>query len=246
MFALRMAELNMKIHCQYSATKVFCEAYLIPEDGTVDAEIAITGADLDCEREIHGRSRPAEAAAASCAYLEQLALLRKTATLLPQRNRLLFHGSALTIDGQGILFTAKSGTGKSTHARLWRQVFGERVTMINDDKPFLMLGQDRVTVYGNPWLGKHHLGGNGQAPLRALCQICRAEENRVERVSPREAMPLLLQQTFAPEGAEAAGATLALVQKLSRQVPVYRIYCNMDPQAALTAWEGIQSDGRSN
>ena len=66
------------------------------------------------------------------------------------------------------MFTAPSGTGKSTHARLWREAFGERVVMINDDKPLLLVRPEGVTVYGTPFRGKHGLGGDRSAPLRAI------------------------------------------------------------------------------
>ncbi len=88
---------------------------------------------------------------------------------MPSYDTVLFHGSALAIDGDGYLFTAKSGTGKSTHTRLWRERFGDRVVMINDDKPLLHIDAGSVIAYGTPWNGKHRLGTNASVPLRADC-----------------------------------------------------------------------------
>jgi hypothetical protein len=151
----------------------------------------------------------------------------------------LFHGSSLAIDGSGVLFTAKSGTGKSTHTRLWRQVFGDRVCMVNDDKPFLHIGTDTVTVYGTPWRGKHSLGGNISAPLKAVYFVNRGEANRVDTITARELYPLLLQQTYTPENPVAMAQTLALVERLSRNVQLLRLYCNMEPEAAEVAFRGL-------
>ena len=98
---------------------------------------------------------------------------------------LLMHGSALCMDGNAYIFTAKSGTGKSTHARLWREAFGDRVWMINDDKP--MIRVDEMRVYGTPWDGKHHLSRNASAPLKAIVKLERAEENRVAPLAKADA-----------------------------------------------------------
>ena len=81
------------------------------------------------------------------------------------------------MDGAAYLFTAPSGTGKSTHTRLWREVFGDRVWMINDDKPMLRISENLVTAYGTPWNGKHHISRNASAPLKAIVQLNRGKEN---------------------------------------------------------------------
>ena len=82
---------------------------------------------------------------------------------------ILFHGSAVAVDGIGYLFTAKSGTGKSTHTRLWRELFGERAVMLNDDKPLIKVSENGIIVYGTPWDGKHRLSTNTFVPLKGIC-----------------------------------------------------------------------------
>lgn len=113
-------------------------------------------------------------------YLETLAVYRKFAENLLAYDTVLFHGSVVAVDGIGYLFTAKSGTGKSTHTRLWREYFGERAVMVNDDKPLLQVTENGVIVYGTPWDGKHHLSNNISVPLKAICILTRAEENHIE------------------------------------------------------------------
>lgn len=236
-FCLKIAEILFKVHCSFDSTKEFCGDYLTDEIGDYHT-IGITLEDIERERpKLGGKNGDAECL--SHAFLEPLVLCRKIACILPQFDRVLFHGSSLAIDGNGVLFTAKSGTGKSTHTRFWRETFGDRVVMVNDDKPFLHIAGDHVSVYGTPWRGKHRLGENICAPVKAICFVCRGEENRIEPVSSRELFPLLLQQTFSPEDPTAMVKTLALVDRLSRQVPLYRLYCNLDPEAARTAYDGI-------
>lgn len=105
-------------------------------------------------------------------FLENNAIHILVADKLVDYNVLMLHGSALAFDGEGIIFSVKSGTGKSTHSRHWREVFGSRVRMIND-KP--MLNINEMKVYGTPWNGKHRLGNNNSAPIKAIVKIERAE-----------------------------------------------------------------------
>lgn len=236
-FTTALAGLLFDVSCIYENTKQLCADYLTEKQITPDAEITIAPETLCAEQKL--LRVKGDPGAEKNQIVEAYALCRKISEYLPTRDRVLFHGSCLACDGQGVLFTAKSGTGKSTHARLWREKFGDRVVMVNDDKPFLHITPEGTTAYGTPWRGKHKLGSNISAPLRAICIVCRGNENRVEMVSPREAFPTLLQQTYSPEGPENLRKTLALVERLSRTVPVYRLYCNMDPQAAEVAYAGI-------
>lgn len=88
------------------------------------------------------------------AYPETLAVYRKIAERLPEYGGFVFHGSAIAVDGQGYIFTAKSGTGKSTHARLWREMLGARAVMVNDDKPIIRVAEGAARVYGTHWDGR--------------------------------------------------------------------------------------------
>jgi hypothetical protein len=137
------------------------------------------------------------------------------------------------------LFTAASGTGKSTHTRLWREHFGDRAVMVNDDKPLLRIEDGKVTVCGSPWNGKHALGTNTMVPLKGLCILTRARENSIEPLSPAEAFPLLLQQTHRVKDAQGTLKVLELLNKLSNSTGLYRLGCNMDPEAAVVAYNGM-------
>ena len=239
-FHMQVAGIVFRVTCQYASTLRHCRDYLTEEK---EAEtILITPEDIEGERRrLLSKKNPGEALEASTPEaLERLQLCRRIAELLPKYDRVLFHGSSLAVDGRGVLFTAKSGTGKSTQTRFWRQEFGERVRMVNDDKPFLHIGQDAVTVYGTPWRGKHSLGENISAPLEAIYFVNRGLDNRVEPMTPRELYPLLLQQTYTPEDPEAMVRSLALVDRLSRNVKLLKLYCNLDPQAAHVALEALE------
>jgi hypothetical protein len=172
-------------------------------------------------------------------YLETLAIYRMIAERMMDFDTILFHGSVVSVDGEGYLFTATSGTGKSTHTANWRKVFGDRAVMVNDDKPLLRITGDQVLVYGTPWDGKHRLSTNTVVPLKGLCILTRAEENHIEKITVAEAIPMLLQQCYRPADPVQLSKVLKLLDKLSTRTGLYRLGCNMDPEAAIVAYNGM-------
>lgn len=169
--------------------------------------------------------------------LETTAVYRKLTEQLVEKGLFLFHGSVVAVDGEAYLFTAKSGTGKSTHTRLWRELFGERAVMVNDDKPLIEPKENVALVHGTPWNGKHNLGENITVPLKAICILERGEENHIERIHPAEGFPVLWQQTNRGSGIEIV---LQLLEKTVATVPIYRLHCNMNPEAAQIAYEAMK------
>ena len=206
-------------------------------DAPADFRIKTERADAEAERTI------AEGKRLSDAYFETLAVQRKVSHALLEKDVLLFHGSAISMDGAGYIFTAPSGTGKSTHARLWRERYGDRVSMVNDDKPFLKIADSGAIIYGSPWDGKHRLSSNVSVPLRGIAILVRAKENRIERIDPSEALTALMRQSYREE--DVAGI-LPLILKLAELVPIYRLHCNLDVSAAETAYEGMSETTKTD
>lgn len=176
--------------------------------------------------------------------LETFSVLRKTAEKLPYYNTLYMHASALAMDGQGILFSAPSRGGKSTHAALWRDLFGDRVTMINDDKPILKVEEHGVMVYGSPWNGKHQISSNTSARVKAICFLTQARENAINELTPMEALPSMLHFTHRPYDKVAMEKTMALVDQMIQKVKFYDLQVNMNPEAARMAYLEIMRDAR--
>lgn len=112
---------------------MLCAPYLV--DDEAEYHISITFADIDLERQRSIRTEVLEHVSTqnyTDSYLETLAVYRKLAQLLVQEDILLMHGSVVAVDGQAYLFTAKSGTGKTTHTSLWMKQFGARAVMAED------------------------------------------------------------------------------------------------------------------
>lgn len=173
-------------------------------------------------------------------YLETLAVYRKIADKMIDYDTILFHGSVIAVDGIGYLFTAKSGTGKSTHTRLWRELFGERAVMVNDDKPLIKVSENGIMVCGTPWDGKHRLSTNISVPLKAVCVLERSEGNHIEKVKADSVYNMLVQQVYRPQSPQKLLKTLQLIDVLSENVGLYRLGCNMDISAAETAYKAMK------
>ncbi len=237
-FSVRLADTLIRVGANYQSTLDFCSDFIV-DAANPDTEVNITLGDIASERIKAAKERELEGLCPhefSSEYLETLALYRKIAEALIDFDTILFHGSALSMDGSGYIFTAKSGTGKSTHAAIWRKHFGSRVEMINDDKPLLRFTDGEVRVYGTPWCGKHGLGQNLSAPLSAIAVIERAENNSIAQCQGADAFVHLYNQTYRIPSKEKMARTLALIDKLRSSVGVFILRCNMDESAAEVAY----------
>ena len=179
-------------------------------------------------------------------FLENVSIQNVLSRRLLEYNVLALHGSALCMDGKAIIFVARSGTGKSTHARFWRETFGDRVWMINDDKPMIRIESGKAFVYGTPWDGKHHLSRNASAPLRAIVKLERDAENHIEPMNRADAFQVLMTHGVCTRrgpmrlSGEAKLRAMALETALLDVAEFYRLGCSPEPDAALAAWEGMQ------
>ena len=231
-FCVRMAELPIGIAARFASTQRFLSAYRTEEQPLFS--VAVSPEDIQYERdqsalqnELDGRP----VVAYSDAYLETLSLLRKIANRLYAYDAVLFHGAAVAVDGRAYLFTAPSGTGKTTHVRLWLEQI-PRAYVLNGDKPFLRLRGEGVLVCGNPWQGKENYGRNEILPLGGLCLLERGAENRIRPIRMDEALGALTRQTHLPLEAEGLLATVRVLGEIAHRVPLYRLQCNMEPEAA--------------
>ena len=154
---------------------------------------------------------------------------------------MMIHASAVMMDGYAYLFAANPGTGKSTHTGLWQKVFGkDRAKILNDDKPAVRLIHDKVYAYGTPWSGKTDLNINTSVPLAGICILERGEQNQIERFAGANAIFELFKQTARPKDPKLAQLVLENLDKIMRRVPIWKLKCNMDPEAAMVSYEAMR------
>ena len=240
-FMMEVAGSVFAVQPLFESTRAYCADYLT--DREPEFSVAVDRADLVQEQrllDIEADEEGLKRRKFSDMFLERSVIQRRVAEALIGKDTLMLHGSTVAVDGQAYLFTAPCGTGKSTHTRLWREVFGDRAVMGNDDKPFLRITSDGVLACGSPWTGKHGLGSNVSFPMKGICILSRGSENRIRILAPEDAADFLRSQCFVPEDSEQAGRALELLDRLIRMVSLWQMECTKQPEAAITAYQAMK------
>lgn len=238
-YRIKLANRIIGISSLHDEVYNLCKDYLTEENE--DFHVFVTQADIDFERNKSIQESLLEGLV-PCdypdSYLETLAVYRKIATTITAYDTWLMHGAVVGVDGEAVLFTAKSGVGKTTHIGLWlKQIPGAFV--VNGDKPLIRRTESGFEAYGTPWAGKEGMQKNTSLPLKVICFIERGEVNEIERVDFSEFYPMLIQQSFRPADPEGMVKTMGFIKALGGNVPLYRLRCNMEDEAAKVAYEGI-------
>ncbi|MBR4893345.1 MAG: hypothetical protein IKZ35_05145 [Clostridia bacterium] len=140
------------------------------------------------------------------------------------------HSSSISYKNNGIMFSADSGTGKSTHTRLWMKVF-DGVEIINDDMPVIRMVDGVWYLYGCPWSGKTEINVNKRVPLKALVFLERGKTNEIERIYAPESVFKIISQTIVASYKDIAKKALGNISKMVESVPIYRLKCTISDEA---------------
>jgi len=143
------------------------------------------------------------------------------------------HSSAISVNNEGIIFSAPSGTGKSTHTSLWQKNI-ENVIMVNDDMPLLSVKDDKIMLHGAPWAGASGINNNISVPLKAIVFLEQAKENSIEKLMTLPALQKLLREFHTPSDRELIDKTYAFLNLLLSNVPCYTLKCLPDKEAVYT------------
>lgn len=235
-FILRIAGLNIRVIHKFEFVRELCYKYVISnlENGEdIDFEVSVTDKDIEREIEI-SEGTP------SVGYAEAICLHRSIAQRLPEYDAFLLHSAVIECGGEGYAFAAHSGVGKSTHVSLWKQAFGEKVRVINGDKPIIRMSNGIFYAYGTPWCGKEFEETNDRCPLLRLGFIERADENVTEPLDRKSAAMRLFDQILIPDDMSNAAKTLDLLDMFVAQTDFYIIKCNKEIDAAETAYKAMK------
>lgn len=145
---------------------------------------------------------------------------------------MMLHASAVDLGGKAYLFSAPSGTGKSTHTRLWKEKFGEDAVVFNDDKPAIRCVDGVWYAYGTPWCGKDGINDNRGVPLAGICFLKQALHNRMRRLTVVEAIPKILSQTlYRSKTEEKIDYLLPLIEDILKKIPIFELENKPDQDA---------------
>lgn len=226
-------KVNMELKYSYLAEKA--KSYMVSEQNDMAADICINIDDKrlnECAEKQHGTDYMPEyeyVLAGGDFYFKLLDFCG-----------MMIHSSAVVADGHAYLFSADSGVGKSTHTSLWLELLGDRAYILNDDKPAVRVIDNQVFAYGTPFSGKNDINVNKCEPLGAICFIERAKENTIRKLTPSEAIPLVLAQTQRKPDREIMEKLLSVLDKILSRVSVYKLCCNMDISAAELSFNTIK------
>ena len=237
-FTIGLAGKNIHVKSLYDEVYFLCHDYITGQEP--DLTVTIDPEDIAYERLKNAQEARVEGIPAvdySDSYLETLAVYRKIASEMLAYDTMLMHGAVVAVDDKAWLFTAPSGTGKTTHINLWLEnIPGSFV--VNGDKPLVSVGED-VTAYGTPWAGKEVMHKNIGVSLCGIVFLERGEANSIVRIPFSQALPEIVQQSFRPDDRASLENTLRLIGELGKRVPLYRLKCNMMPEAALVAYREL-------
>ena len=150
----------------------------------------------------------------------------------------MLHASCVEYEGKAYLFSARSGTGKSTHTHLWLKYLpGSRI--INDDKPAIRCVDGVYYAYGTPWSGKTDESVNIGIPIAGITFLSRGENN-IKRIPGIKALKLFMDQTVRPVNKTLMGNMLDVLNGVLTDIPIYEMSCDMSEDAVKTAYDGMK------
>ena len=157
------------------------------------------------------------------------------------KSTLLFHSSVVMEDGYAYMFLGKSGTGKSTHSRLWLETI-KGVMLLNDDNPIVRTYPGgRVYVYGSPWSGKTHCYKNDYGTLGGIVMLGQAKFNKIIMVDDEQAyQDIITSVSGTAWNGRIRNGQHQTAMKLLHYVPFYHLKCRPDHEAAKICYDGVK------
>ncbi len=230
MITINIAGLNIGLDNRYPRIEEISKEYLT--DASPDFIISVSDAEISKQK--YG----SDGVVFSDNYCESLCIYRKIAEILPKYDAFVFHGCVLAWDGNAHLFTAKSGVGKTTHARNLISEYGNRVHILNGDKPIIRFMGDKPFACGTPWRGKENYGINEILPLTSITFVERDVKNVITEISKEDATVRLMSQIYLPMGSPLAmSETLKNANRILNFVPLSLLKCTKEQESAKISFD---------
>lgn len=219
-----------------------CRDYICQNDDCpTDFIITVTEQDIENEKKLY--SYPCTSSMANSSFIYRCICHEAI-----KRGGFFLHSAVVEYKNKAYAFLAPSGTGKSTHIKLWRKLLKNEVSIVNGDKPLIMpCPEGGFLAYGTPWSGKEGWARNVWVKTAAICVLNRGKNNSIKEISPISAMAAIMKQTLIPSHPDEAGALLENVDRfISSGIRCFYLECNMDIEAAITSFEKMTGDKAPN
>lgn len=240
-FRMSIAGKNIEVECYNRTVFKQCKQYLSEFD-VPDLLISTTIDELEAEAAgLPPITESYDGVATTRFYgdIESLIVQRKIAEGMIPFNTFLMHGSVVANGNQAYMFTAPSGTGKTTRIRLWKELYPDSV-IVNGDKPLIKIEENEVIACGTPWAGKEGWNTNTMVPLRAVFLLERAaekEKTSIKELSLGEVFPFVLQQVYRPMDSDLMRKTILLLKAMAGRVKFYQFRSARTHEAVKLAFE---------
>ncbi len=232
MTTLLLADLVIQIKHKYGYIRKHGKDYIYEGDRPVDIYIEITQEDIENERKMADGNFFDN-------YLEYICAYRKIANEIIKFDAFVMHGTVISVEDRGIIFTALSGTGKTTHMLYWQELLGDKLTVINGDKPIIRFFDGVPYAFGTPWAGKESFHTNARVELKDICLIERADINEVVPLTGFQVVSVFVKQIYKPSNPDLINKTFDLANNLLSNCNLRKIRCIKDISAAKTAYSTI-------
>ena len=173
-----------------------------------------------------------------CEYMVKGAYFYKE---LLKYDGILLHSSCVVLDNKAYLFSAPSGTGKSTHTQLWLSAF-KNAKILNDDKPAIIIRNNIAYACGTPFSGKNDLSLNEIYPIQGIAFLERSKDNWIKKMDDKKSIYSIFNQTIRPGYENEMDDMIKVVEKIVDLVPIYQFGCNMDLDAAYTSYNYMREN----
>lgn len=239
MFYIEIADILVRVENKYDYLEQISKDFIVVPDRECDAYLSPTDEDIQFSLDWHLKY---DGEAVEPGYAEFTQAHQKLYAHIAKFDAFWVHAAIVGMNGAAYGFTGPSGYGKSTHAHLWLDVFGDEAKIINGDNPIIRKKDGAFFAYGTPFGGKHGEFVNTGLPLKGYCFLKHGETNRIEPMDKKDARNRILTDMFDFHILRKRNFSqiISLVEEFVDTVPMYTLTCNMEKDAAKVAYHGMK------
>lgn len=231
MFCIKIADIPIGIENKYPYIRHLCKNYIETEK-TPAFTVCVTEEEILEEQNGNLSFHKG--------YCEGLCIYRKICYALGKYDAFLMHSAVVSVDNIGYAFAAPSGVGKTTHIRLWLELFGQRAQVVNGDKPIFRFVDGVLYACGTPWQGKENLGANLMRPVQSICFLEQSSKDQIRSLNVSEVSRYIFSQLLIPKEKQEFERFWILLERMMVTVKFYLLQCTPTLGAARLAFDTMR------